>query len=164
MPAERREVVLAHQPLGGLVHPLEIQWPGPSQGDMSIQRIGAEPAVAHPIGVAPPQRGEASVEARGRHHHPHQAHVVRQGSVDASQIEGAAHPRRHVHMRHLTAGMHSRIRSPRARDVDSDPEQVPQDPLQLSLHGAQVRLLRPSGEVASVVGDVQAQTNQPVAR
>src|SRR5690606_36058749 len=61
--AERGEVVLTQQRTGGGVHRVEAQWPRVEQDLVSTQRVGVRRVVADPVRIAPPDRGEASVEA-----------------------------------------------------------------------------------------------------
>lgn len=68
-------------------------------------------------------------------------------------------------MCHLAVGMHARVRTAGTLHRDRDAEEVTKHPLQFPLHGAQARLrglCAPAVELAAVVGDVEAQTNQPV--
>src|SRR6266545_2875357 len=60
--AECGEVMLAQACGSGLVHPPGIEWARVPERVMPAQRIGTRRLVADPVGVAPPERGEAGVE------------------------------------------------------------------------------------------------------
>jgi hypothetical protein len=68
-------------------------------------------------------------------------------------------------MGYLAACVHPRIRAAGALHRHRHAVQMPEDTLQLTLHRAQsgsLRLRGPAMEVTTVVGDVEAQTKQPV--
>lgn len=67
-------------------------------------------------------------------------------------------------MRHLPARVDAGIRAAGAHDFCVHLEQVAEDAFEFALHRAQVTLSRPPSESGAVVGDVEAQTNQPVTR
>jgi len=64
--AEGREVVLAEQQRGRLVHRRQVERARIPEGVAPAQRIGVGRLVADPVGVPPPEGGEAGVEPLGR--------------------------------------------------------------------------------------------------
>ena len=158
--AEGGEVMLAQEQRGGLVHGRQVERAGVPERVVPAQRIGVGRVIADPVGVAPPQRREAGVEALGGG--PDRAHPdVRRERPRQPPQGGRAvffpDRRRQVGVGHLPAGVHPGVGPP----GDGQPhrlrqaQHVPEDPGQLSLHGSLPGLRRPPGEAGPVVGEVE---------
>ena len=157
--AERREVPEAEQRLAGRVHRVEVERPGPGQHVAAGQRVDQLGTVGHAVGVAPPGRREARVEALGRL--PHRAHpdVGRQDAVEPPQQPVVVHGAlREVEVDDLAAGVDAGVGAAGAHDARvGDAEHRGERRLESSLDGAQRRLGRPAPEVGPVVGQVDPQ-------
>ena len=64
-------------------------------------------------------------------------------------------------MRHLATCMHTSIGTTSTCQRHRLPEHMPQNGFHLALDGPQVTLMGPAVEVGTVIGNVQAQTDQP---
>jgi hypothetical protein len=158
--AEGREVMLAEQLRRGLVHGRQVERAGVPERVVPAQRIGGGRAIADSVGVPSPQRREAGVEALGGG--PDRVHpdVRRQRPCQPPQCGPAVlFPRRERQVRvgYLPAGVHSAVSPPGDGQPDRlrQPQHVPEDHRQLSLHGPLTGLRRPPGEARPVVGEVE---------
>ena len=165
--AEGREVVLPEQRRRGLVHRRQVERASVPERVAPAQRIGRGRVIADPVGVAPPQRREASVEPRGGG--PDRAHpdVRRERPRQPAQRGRAVlrpDRRRQVGMGHLPARVHPGVGP--AGDGQPhrlrQPQHVPEHPGQLPLHGPLPGLGRPAGEVRPVVGEVESHPDDRV--
>ena len=161
-----REVVLAEQRLGGLVHPSRSSGRGHGSDRVPVQRRRADAAVADPVGVSTPDGREPGIEPGRRRADRGDADVVGQRAVDPAHVDVRPASRRTSRWATWPrACTPASVRPAQVRST-STPQKVAEHPLQLALDGAQAggSCWRPAGEVPAVVRDVQAQTNQPVAR
>jgi hypothetical protein len=165
--AEGREVTLAEQQRRGLVHGREVERAGVPERVVPAQRVGGGRVIADPVGVPPPQGGEAGVEPLGCR--PDRVHpdIRRQRPRQPPQRGGAVlFPglRGQVRVGHLPTGVHPGVGPP----GDGQPhrlrqaQHVPDDPGQLSLHGPLPGLGRPPGEVSPVVGEIDSHPDHRV--
>jgi hypothetical protein len=165
--AEGREVSLAEQQRGGLVHRHEIERPGVPERVVPPQRIGGSRVIADSVGVTSPQSGEAGVEALGGGRDRVHPDVRRQRPRQPPQRGRPVlipHRRRQVRMGHLPAGVHPGVGPPGDGQPHRlrQPQHVPEDPGQLPLHGPLPGLRRPPGEVSPVVGEVDSHPDDGV--
>ncbi len=155
-----REVVLPQQRPGGGVHRLDVQVPVVPQHMPAQQRVHAPVVIGDPVRVPPPDRREPRVEPVRRRCDPPHPDVLRQPpGQPPQQLVPVLGPqlRRQIHMRHLPARVHPRVRPPgdgeliRLRRPRHGPDRV----LQLALDRAPFTLLGPPGELRAVVRQVQ---------
>jgi hypothetical protein len=165
--AEGREVMLAEQQRGRLVHRRQVERPRVPERVVPAQRVGGGGLIADPVGVPPPQGREAGVEALGGG--PDRVHpdVGRQRPRKPPQGgRPVLLPDRpgQVRMGHLAAGVHPGVGPPGHGQPHRlrPPQHVPQDPGQLPLHGPLPGLRRPTGEVGPVVGKIDSHPDHGV--
>jgi hypothetical protein len=157
--------VLSHQPSGRGLHRRHVERATVCDDVVAVQRLGPERVLREPVRVAPPQRREAGVEPRwGDRDRPH-ADVGRQDAREPpTQGVGVALEGRQwdIGVHDLSAGVHAGIGATRAGHADlSQPQHGGQRALQLGLHGALARLDRPAREAGAVVGQVDADADEP---
>jgi hypothetical protein len=165
--AEGREVMLAEQQRRGLVDGREVERAMVPERVVPAQRIGGGRVIADPVGVPPPQRREAGVEAVGGG--PDRVHpdVRRQRPCQPPQRGPAVlfpGRERQVCVGHLPAGVHPAVSPPGDGQPGrlGQPQHVPEDLRQLSLHGPLPGLRCPPGEVRPVVGEVDSDPDDRV--
>jgi hypothetical protein len=165
--AEGGEVMLAKQQRRRLVHGRQVERPRVPERVVPAQRVGRGGLIADPVGVPPPQRREAGVEALGGG--PDRVHpdVRRQRPRQPPQRgRPMLFPDRRgqVRMGHLPAGVHPGVGSPGHGQPNRlrPPQHVPEDPGQLSLHGPLPGLGRPPGEIGPVVGKIDSDPDHGV--
>jgi hypothetical protein len=165
--AEGREIVLPEQQRRGLVHGRQVERAGVPERVAPAQRVGLGRVIADPVGVAPPQRREAGVESLGggpdRAHPDVRRERPRQPAQRGRAVLGPDR-RRQIGVGHLAARVHPGVGP--AGDGQPhrlrQPQHVPQDPGQLSLHGPLPGLGRPAGEVSPVVREVESHPDDRV--
>jgi len=167
--AERGEVVLAGQRLGGLVHRGEVERARIPQGVVPPQRIRTARIVAYPVGVPPPQSGEPRVESVRRRRYRTHPHVRRQRPGQPAQCRVAVRLpglRRHVSVRHLPPCVHAGVGPPGHGEPRrlGQPEHVAQRLSEHSLDGPASRLRRPPGEPATVIGEIDPYPDNRLVR
>jgi hypothetical protein len=165
--AEGREVMLAEQQRCGLVDGRQIERSRVPERVMPSQRVSVGRVIADPVGVPPPEGGEAGVEPVGGG--PDRAHpdVRRQRPGQPPRRRSAVllpDLRREVRVGHLPAGVHPGVGPPGDGQPDRfrQPQHVPEDPRELTLHRPLRGLRRPPGKVRPVVGEVDSHPNQGI--
>jgi hypothetical protein len=151
------EIVLTHEELGRRIHPLFIKWRMPFQGESTIKGFGD--AITDAVGVATPDGGESRIKIVIDVGDIRNADIFRQRAVNAvgCQLRSA----RHVDVRHLPARVDTGIGATSARDVSWLVHEIADDAFEFTLNRTKVRLLCPTMEIGSVIGDVEADANQP---
>jgi hypothetical protein len=166
--AEGGEVMLAEQQRRGLVHGRQVERPRVPERVLPAQRVGGGRTIADPVGVPPPQGREAGVEALGggpdRVHPDVRRQRPRQPAERGRPVLGPDR-RGQVRVGHLPAGVHPGV-GPSGHGEPNrlrQPQHVPEDPGQLSLHGPLSWLRRPPGEAGPVVGKIDSHPDHGVA-
>jgi hypothetical protein len=159
-PGEAGEVVLADQRRAGRLHGGHIER-RPDMPTGGAPQGRGDRAVPDRVGVVPPERGEAGVEARAHRAHPHGRHVRRQQRVEAAGEGGRREACRHHQAGDLAAGVYARIRPSGQRDALPLTREPMHRVLDHSLHRALPRLELRAGEARPVV--LHGHVGPPVA-
>jgi hypothetical protein len=172
--AEGGEVLQADERGRRLVHRRHVERARPRQDVAAHERVGQLAGVDDAVGVPPPDRREAGVEAPGGRAHPAYAQVGGQDAVDPAGERLQRRVRRasgrrgdgvlvHVDVRHLPPGVDSGVRPARhGHPHPGDPQRRRQGLLERALHGAQPGLGGPPREVGAVVGTVDPQAHAAI--
>ncbi len=150
----------ADECLSGLVHAIQVEGAIPVQDQLPGERIRAVGAVTDSVGIATPDCAETRIESLGGGLEIPDADICGEGTVDAGSVDFGVIDR-DVEVDDLTAGMDTRIGTTGTGGLHFSAEEVRENALNFTLHGAQGALRGPAGEVSAVVGDHRAQTTQP---
>ena len=153
--AERAEIVLAEQGLGGDVHALRIQRQA-LPGDVArVQRCTHRP-VEDVVAVTPAARCVTRVETVRHRLRPQHRHAGRQVGTGTQYPATHVATRLGIEVHDLATPMHAGVGAPRAADLDRMVGDFRQGLLQHSLH-ADVRLQAlPAVEIGAVVFDAES--------
>ncbi len=171
--AEGEEVMEPLRLTRGLGHRLGVELPLVPRRHRRQERVDERPVVGQPVLVGAPQGGEAGVEVLGHLGHRVDDEVVvvadRQHSPQATEQRGLTGPvRAGDELLHRRGGQVDVDDLPPGVDAgvgatgDDGRHLLAGDPgqalLQSRLHGAQMRLLRPTVEVGALIAEVDAES------